>query len=64
VGEAAMRASFALRTGLLRKRGCSHPVGAHSVGEALMPGLFAEGLGSCGTAVNRTRVGLTPCVDR
>jgi hypothetical protein len=43
VGEAAMPARFALGTGLLRKRGCPHPVGAHSVGEPRMPDPFAEG---------------------
>jgi hypothetical protein len=42
VGDATMPASFALRTGLLRERGCPRPVGAHSVGEVRMPDLFAE----------------------
>jgi hypothetical protein len=42
VGEAAMPERFALGTGLLRERGCSHPVGAHSVGEPRMPDPFAE----------------------
>jgi hypothetical protein len=45
VGEAAIPGGFALGTGLLRNRDHPATVGAHSVGEAAMPGNLPWGQG-------------------